>query len=331
MFDDGEVIAVPTDTDIDPDTMSYNINEIRIGKAVEWYKDDIKVRLYNPMIGDFSEVVVKKKFTAIIQNPLYAVLANGNPTLDRLLRKLSIVDKEDMDVVTNKLNIILELPVPVKGEIKRKEAEERIKDIEKQLRTNSLGAAYIGTNEKITQLGRQITSTLMDDIKYLTTELMNQLGLNERVFNGTASAAEMQNYYVRTIEPIVRHIQQEFQRKFLTKTAYTQGHRINIYMDPFKLVDITSLAGTGDSLIRNGIMSSNEFRHKIGLGPHWAPQADMLFNPNIANKNQADGYGYAGDPGMDPSMMGDPNMDPSMAGMDPNQNEGEYDEEGMMY
>lgn len=163
-------------------------------------------------------------------------MASGNPTLERLLRKLSLVDKEDIDTVMNKMNLILQLPVPVKGELKRSEAEARIKEIEDQLKTNSIGAAYIGTNEKITQLGREINSKLMDDIKYLTGELLNQLGLNERVFNGTASAAEMQNYYVRTVEPIAMHIQQEFQRKFITKTAYTQGQRITIYMDPLNLL-----------------------------------------------------------------------------------------------
>lgn len=320
MFDDGEVVVVPTVTDVNPLDLTYNIIEVRIGKTIERYRDKIKVRLYNPEKGDFSEVVVPKKMVAIIQNPLYAVLSNGNPTLERLLRKLSIVDKEDMDNITNRANMILQLPIPVKGSLQRSEAEERIKDLEEQLKTNKLGVAYIGANEKVTQLGKTLQSNLMDDIKYLKGELMSELGLNENVFNGTASAADMQHYNVRTIQVICKHIQQEFQRKFLTKTAYTQGQRVNVYMDPFKLIDISILASTGDSLIRNGILTANEFRNKIGFGPHWAPQADTLFNPNIANKNQQGGYGYAGDPGsggsMDPNMMGEEGYE--------DQNEGEY-------
>lgn len=324
MFDDGETVAVPTITNLDPKTANYSIEELRIGKVIDRYRDSVKVSVYNPEKGDFSDIVVKKKFVAIIQNPLYEVLINGNPTIDRLLRKLSIVDKEDIDNIKNRMNMILELPIPVKGSIKKNEAAERVKELEEQLKNNKLGIAYINSNEKVTQLSKQLTSTLMDDIKYLKEQLLNELGLNENIFNGKASAAEMQNYYVRTIEPIAKHIQQEFQRKFITKTAYTQGHRINIYRDPFKLIDISILASTGDALIRNNIVTANEFRSKIGFGPHWAPQANMLYNPNIANNNQAAGYGYAGDPnqeGMYPPQEGEYPYD---------QNEGmDYEQEGV--
>ena len=206
--------------------------------------------------------------------------------MNRLIQKLSILDKQDIDAVANKWNMILQLPVPVRNDIRRKEADERVKDIEKQLQDSNLGIAYITADEKITQLNRQINSNLMDEIKYLTDELLSQIGLTKAVFDGTANAEQMQNYYTRTIDPIVTRIQEEFQRKFITKTGYTQGHRIVSYSDPFKLVPTSQLATIGDSLLRNRILTSNEFRAVIGYGPISDPMADQLYNPNISDARQ---------------------------------------------
>lgn len=287
LFDEGVVAAVPVEATLDPtQSDSYDIKSMRVGKILEWFPTKVRVKLYNESKGDFSEVIVPKKMCAIIENPLANILGTDNPTMNRLIQKLSILDKQDIDAVANKWNMILQLPVPVRNDIKRKEADERVKDIEKQLQDSNLGIAYITADEKITQLNRQINSNLMDEIKYLTDELLSQIGLTKSVFDGTANAEQMQNYYTRTIDPIVTRIQEEFQRKFITKTGYTQGHRIVSYSDPFKLVPTSQLATIGDSLLRNRILTSNEFRAVIGYGPIADPMADQLYNPNISDARQ---------------------------------------------
>ena len=287
LFDDGVVAAVPLEASIDPTKSdSYEITSMRVGKILEWFPTKIRVRIYNESKGDFSEIIVPKKMCAIIENPLANILGTDNPTMNRLIQKLSILDQQDLESVSNKWNMILQLPVPVRNEIKKKEADARVKDIETQLKDSSLGIAYISADEKITQLNRQINSNLMDEIKYLTEELLSQIGLTKAVFDGTASAEQMQNYYTRTIDPIVTRIQEEFQRKFITKTGYTQGHRIVTYNDPFKLVPTSQLATIGDALLRNRILTSNEFRAVIGYGPIDDPMADELYNPNIADSHQ---------------------------------------------
>ena len=287
LFDDGVVAAVPLEATIDPTKSdSYEIASMRVGKILEWFPTKIRVRIYNESKGDFSEIIVPKKMCAIIENPLANILGTDNPTMNRLIQKLSILDQQDLESVSNKWNMILQLPVPVRNEIKKKEADARVKDIETQLKDSSLGIAYISADEKITQLNRQINSNLMDEIKYLTEELLSQIGLTKAVFDGTASAEQMQNYYTRTIDPIVTRIQEEFQRKFITKTGYTQGHRIVTYNDPFKLVPTSQLATIGDALLRNRILTSNEFRAVIGYGPIDDPMADELYNPNIADSHQ---------------------------------------------
>lgn len=287
LFDEGVVAAVPVEATLDPtQSEAYDIKSMRVGKIMEWFPTKVRVKLYNEHKGDFSEVTVPKKMCAIIENPLANILGNDNPTMNRLIQKLSILDKQDIDAVANKWNMILQLPVPVRNDIKRKEADERVKDIEKQLQDSNLGIAYITADEKITQLNRQINSNLMDEIKYLTDELLSQIGLTKAVFDGTANAEQMQNYYTRTINPIVTRIQEEFQRKFITKTGYTQGHRIVTYSDPFKLVPTSQLATIGDSLLRNRILTSNEFRAVIGYGPIADPMADQLYNPNISDARQ---------------------------------------------
>lgn len=287
LFDEGVVAAVPVEATLDPSQSdSYDIKSMRVGKIMEWFPTKVRVKIYNESKGYFSEVVVPKKMCAIIENPLANILGTDNPTMNRLIQKLSILDKQDIDAVANKWNMILQLPVPVRNDIKRKEADERVKDIEKQLQDSNLGIAYITADEKITQLNRQINSNLMDEIKYLTDELLSQIGLTKSVFDGTANAEQMQNYYTRTIDPIVTRIQEEFQRKFITKTGYTQGHRIVTYNDPFKLVPTSQLATIGDSLLRNRILTSNEFRAVIGYGPIEDPMADQLYNPNISDARQ---------------------------------------------
>jgi len=287
LFDEGVVAAVPVEATLDPSQSdAYDIKSMRVGKILEWFPTKVRVKIYNESKGDFSEVVVPKKMCAIIENPLANILGTDNPTMNRLIQKLSILDKQDIDSVANKWNMILQLPVPVRNDIKRKEADERVKDIEKQLQDSNLGIAYITADEKITQLNRQINSNLMDEIKYLTDELLSQIGLTKAVFDGTANAEQMQNYYTRTIDPIVTRIQEEFQRKFITKTGYTQGHRIITYSDPFKLVPTSQLATIGDALLRNRILTSNEFRAVIGYGPIADPMADQLYNPNISDARQ---------------------------------------------
>lgn len=287
LFDEGVVAAVPVEATLDPSQSdAYDIKSMRVGKILEWFPTKVRVKIYNESKGDFSEVVVPKKMCAIIENPLANILGTDNPTMNRLIQKLSILDKQDIDAVANKWNMILQLPVPVRNDIKRKEADERVKDIEKQLQDSNLGIAYITADEKITQLNRQINSNLMDEIKYLTDELLSQIGLTKAVFDGTANAEQMQNYYTRTIDPIVTRIQEEFQRKFITKTGYTQGHRIITYSDPFKLVPTSQLATIGDALLRNRILTSNEFRAVIGYGPIADPMADQLYNPNISDARQ---------------------------------------------
>ena len=287
LFDEGVVAAVPVEATLDPtQSDAYDIKSMRVGKILEWFPTQVRVKIYNESKGDFSEVVVPKKMCAIIENPLANILGTDNPTMNRLIQKLSILDKQDIDSVANKWNMILQLPVPVRNDIKRKEADERVKDIEKQLQDSNLGIAYITADEKITQLNRQINSNLMDEIKYLTDELLSQIGLTKAVFDGTANAEQMQNYYTRTIDPIVTRIQEEFQRKFITKTGYTQGHRIVTYSDPFKLVPTSQLATIGDALLRNRILTSNEFRAVIGYGPIADPMADQLYNPNISDARQ---------------------------------------------
>ena len=287
LFDEGVVAAVPVEATLDPtQSEAYDIKSMRVGKIMEWFPTKVRVKLYNEHKGDFSEVTVPKKMCAIIENPLANILGNDNPTMNRLIQKLSILDKQDIDAVANKWNMILQLPVPVRNDIKRAEADARVKDIEKQLQDSNLGIAYITADEKITQLNRQINSNLMDEIKYLTDELLSQIGLTKAVFDGTANAEQMQNYYTRTIDPIVTRIQEEFQRKFITKTGYTQGHRIVTYSDPFKLVPTSQLATIGDSLLRNRILTSNEFRAVIGYGPIADPMADQLYNPNISDSRQ---------------------------------------------
>lgn len=321
LFDEGVVAVVVTEATNDPSvTGMYDIGSLRVGKIMEWYPQKVRVKLYNEKNGQFSEVIVPKRSTAIIENPLNNIIGSGNPTLDRLLSKLSLLDKQDLDLVTNKLNVILQLPYPVRSEVKQGVAQERVSELEKQLKDTKLGIGYIGSEEKLTQLSRPLNTSLMDEIKYLTDELLSQLGVTRKIFDGTASQDEMQNYYTRTIEPIAQRIQEEFQRKFITRTAYTQGHRIIMYQDPFRLVPTTQIASIMDTLIRNQILTSNEARSILGYAPSNNPMADELFNPNMPSQKQIMPGSPASPEDFDPYMM-----DQEL------QNGGNYQMEGQPY
>lgn len=286
LFEEGVVAVVITDADLDPmETGSYKINSLRVGKILQWHPQSVRVKIYNEKTGQFSEITVSKRNTAIIENPLQNIVGKQNPTLERLLQKLNLLDKQDYDMVNERLNLILQLPYPTRTETRKEIAKERLNEIDSQLKKSKLGIAYISSEEKITQLNRTLNSGLIDEIKYLTDELLSQLGYTRNVFNGTANALENMVYNNRNMA-IANRIREEFQRKFLTKTAYTQGHRIVVRSDPFKLVPPEQLASIGDSLLRNSIVTPNEFRAVIGFGPHPNPTADELYNRNIADANQ---------------------------------------------
>lgn len=291
MFDEGCVALVPTDTNTVPKTPgAFEINSIRTGKITEWYPKAVKVEVYNEKTGEKEEVTMLKETVGIIENPLYSVMNERNSTLQRLIRKLSLLDQVDEQASSGKLDLIIQLPYIIKSEARKKQAEQRRSEIEEQLTNSKYGIAYTDGTEKIVQLGHPIENNLLQQIEYLTKVLYSQLGLTEAVFNGTADDKEMLNYYNRTIEPIISAITEECQRKFITKTGRTQRQRIMFFRDPLKLVPITELADLSNSLSRNEILTPNEFRGSLGFKPADDPRADMLVNRNI---NTADGeMGY---------------------------------------
>lgn len=287
MFDEGCVAVVPTDADIDPNyDNSYDILELRVGKIVEWRPNHVKVNLYNERTGLKEDVLLNKSAVAIIENPFYSVMNEPNSILKRLSRKLSLLDVIDEQNSSKKLDLIIQLPYVVKTEARRKQAEIRRKDIEKQLAEGKYGIAYTDATEHITQLNRSLENNMMGQIEYLTNMLFSQLGLTPEIMNGTASEEVMMNYYNRTIEPILTAITEEMTRKFLTKTARTQGQAIIFIRDPFKLVPISNMADLGDKFIRNEILTANEVRGKIGFKPSNEPKADQLGNPNMPASEQ---------------------------------------------
>ena len=282
MFDEGVVAVVPIDTSIDPrKSSSYEINSMRTGKILEWYPDAVKVRLYNDRTGRYEELLLMKKEVAIIENPLYAVMNEPNSTLQRLIRKLNLLDAIDEQSGAGKLDLIIQLPYVVKTESRRQQAEKRRKDIEQQLEGSKYGIAYTDGTEKIQQLNRSVDNQLMNQIEYLTSMLYGQLGITDEVIKGTADDKTMLNYYNRTIEPILAAITDEFKRKFLTKTARTQNQSIMFFRDPFKLVPVEQVAEIADKFTRNEIASTNEMRSVIGWKPVDDPRADELRNKNL--------------------------------------------------
>lgn len=281
MFDEGCVAVVPTDTNLNPITGSFDVLTMRTGRVTQWYPKEVRVEVYNENSGRREEVRLPKSMVAIIENPLYAVINEPNSTLQRLIHKLNLLDMVDEQSSSGKLDLIIQLPYVVKSDTRRAQAEQRRKDIETQLAGTKYGIAYTDATEHITQLNRSINNNLMDQIEYLMKTLYNQLGLTEEVFNGTADERSMLNYNNRTIEPILSAIADEYRRKFLSKTARTQGQSIMFFRDPFKLVPVSNLADLADKLTRNAILSSNEFRAILGYKPDDNPQSNALVNKNM--------------------------------------------------
>ena len=286
MFDEGCIAIVPIDTDLDPElTGGYDIDSMRIGKVVEWYPKHVKVRVYNERTGKKDEIIVPKNTTAIIENPLYAVVNEPNSTLKRLIRKLNLLDAIDEQSGSGKLDLIIQLPYVIKSPTRQKQAEDRIKGIEEQLK-GPYGIAYTDGTEKIVQLNRPVENNLMKQIEYLTSMLYSQLGITQAVLDGTANEETMLNYYSRSIDPIVTAIVDEMKRKFLTKTARSQMQSIKYFRDQFKLVTAANFAEISDKLTRNEIATSNEIRQIIGWKPSDDPKADMLINSNVSQAKQ---------------------------------------------
>lgn len=282
MLDEGCIAIVPVDTDISPsDTESYKVESIRVGKIVEWFPKHVRVRLYNDRTGDKEEVVLKKTQVGIVENPLYPVMNEPSSTMQRLMRKLAMLDSVDEQATSGRLNLVIQLPYVVKGELRKAQAEDRQKELVEQLVKSPYGVGYIDGSEKVIQLNRAVDNNLMDQIKYLTSMLYSQLGITQEILDGTADEKTMLNYYNRTIEPIVSAIVEELNRKFLTQTARTQGKSFMFFRDPFKLVPVSQIAEIADKMTRNEIMTSNEIRQIIGLQPSKDPGADELRNKNL--------------------------------------------------
>lgn len=289
MFDEGVVAVVPVETTLDPAlTGGYDILTMRVGKITRWHPLHVEIELYNEKRGLSERITMAKKDVAIIENPLYSVVNGDNSTLKRLMRKLSQLDNLDELVSSGRLDLLISVPYAVKTDMQKKLAEERIAFIEQQLAKGRNGIAYIDGTEKVTQLNRPANSQLLENIQTLSQQFYNQLGLTASIFDGTAKEAELRTYYTRAIDPILEIIVAEVSRKFLTKTARTQGHKIVYYRDMFKMVPVETIATLGDTLRRNYIASANEIRKVIGFKPSNDPRADELFNPNIADNKQRD-------------------------------------------
>ena len=291
MFDEGCVAVVPIDTTMDPDrTNSYDILTMRTGQITEWYPKHVKVNVYNERRGLREEILCPKSSTAIIENPLYAVMNEPNSTLKRLVRKINQLDSIDDQNSSGKLDLIIQLPYPIKTEARRQQANVRRSEIERQLTGSKYGIAYTDGTEKITQLNRPVENNLQAQVEYLTTLLFSQLGITTGILDGTADEKTMLNYTSRTVEPIISAIVEEYKRKFLTKTARTQKQSIIYFRDPFKLVPVNDIAEIADKFTRNEIMSSNEIRQVIGMKPVPDPKADELRNKNL---NAQEGQEFA--------------------------------------
>ena len=282
MLDEGCVSIVPVDTDDDPEEGSWKIETMRTGKILEWYPQHVKVRIYNEQTGKKEDVLVPKRTVAIVENPFYTVMNEPNSTMQRLIRKLNILDAIDEQSGSGKLNLIIQLPYVIKTEARRQQAEKRRKDIEEQLSGSKYGVAYTDGTERVVQLNRPVDNNLMSQIEYLTSMLYSQLGLTQTIMDGSADDKTMLNYLTRTVEPILSAIVDEMKRKFLTKTARSQKQSILFFRDPFKLVPVGEIAEIADKMTRNEIMTSNEIRQKIGMTPSKDPNADKLRNSNLS-------------------------------------------------
>ena len=289
MLDEGCVAIVPVDTTYDPSvTGSYDIQTMRVGKILDWYPQHVRVRLYNERTGTKENILVPKSIVAIVENPLYAVVNEPNSTMQRLIRKLNLLDVIDEQSGSGKLDLIIQLPYVIKTEARRQQAENRRKDIEAQLSGTKYGIAYADGTERITQLNRSVNNNLMSQIEYLTSMLYSQLGITQSILDGTADEKTMLNYNNRTIEPIISAIVDEMKRKFLTKTARSQSQSISFFRDPFKLVPVNDIAEIADKFTRNEIMTSNEIRQVIGMKPSDDPRADELRNKNLSAPSESE-------------------------------------------
>lgn len=283
MFDEGCVAIVPVDTTCNPiDNSSFDVLSLRTGQILEWYPNHVKVRVYNERRAVKEDIVLPKKAIGIVENPLYAVINEPNSTMQRLIRKLNILDAIDEQSGSGKLDLIIQLPYTIKSELRKKQAEERRQQIESQLAGSKYGIAYTDATEHITQLNRSVENNLMSQITYLTSMLYSQLGITQGVLDGSADEKTMSNYQNRSIEPIVSAITDEMKRKFLTKTARSQRKSISFFIDPFKLVPVSQISEMADKFTRNEIMTSNEIRQIIGLMPSKDPHADELRNKNLS-------------------------------------------------
>lgn len=286
MLDEGSVAIIPVDTSINPVNSSFDILTMRTGKIMDWYPNQIRVRVYNDRTGNKEDIIVPKSMAAIIENPMFAVMNEPNSTMQRLIRKLNLLDVIDEQSGSGKLDLIIQLPYVIKTDARREQAEQRRKDIEMQLAGSKYGIAYTDGTERITQLNRSVDNNLMKQIEYLTSMLHSQLGITQAILDGTADEKAMLNYYSRTVNPIASAIVNEYKRKFLTKTARSQRQSIVYFRDPFELVTVLDLAEAADKMTRNEIMTSNEIRQKIGLKPSKDPKADQLVNSNISQPQE---------------------------------------------
>ena len=303
MLDEGCVAIVPVETTDNPMlTESYDIGSLRTAKILEWFPRHVRVRLYNERTGQKEDICLPKSMVAIIENPLFAVINEPNSTMQRLIRKLSLLDVTDEQTASGKLDLIIQLPYIIKTDARRQQAEQRRKDIEMQLAGSKYGIAYTDGTEKITQLNRSLENNLMKQVEYLTNLLFSQLGMTQSILDGTADDKTMLNYYARTIEPIIAAIADEMKRKFLSKTARTQGQSIMFFRDPFKLVPVNDIAEIADKFTRNEIMTSNELRQIVGMKPSSDPKADKLINSNL---NQPDETNHQAEESIDDAPLAD--------------------------
>lgn len=288
MLDEGCVAIVPVVTDLDPnETSAYAISEMRVGKILEWYPENVRINVYNQRTGRKQEVILPKKMVGIVENPLYAVINEPNSTVQRLIRKLNLLDTIDEQTGANKLDLIIQLPYVIKTDARRQQAEKRRREIEEQLAGSKYGIAYTDGTEKVTQLNRSVENNLLKQVEYLTDMMYSQLGITQSILDGSADDKTMLNYYSRTVEPIISAVVDEMKRKFLTTTARSQNKSIMFFRDPFKLVPVNDIAEIADKFTRNEILTSNEIRQIIGMKPSNDPKADELVNSNISQPEDA--------------------------------------------
>lgn len=285
-LEEGVAAVVPEKTNFDPRySNSYEIYSMRVGVPVEWYPNHVRVRMFNELTGQKEEITFPKKMVALIENPFYAVMNAPNSTMQQLVRKLALLDVVDEQAGSGKLDMIIQLPYVIKSQTRRDQAEQRRAEIEKQLSGSKYGIAYTDGTERIVQLNRSLENNILKSIEYLTNMVYSQLGVTQEILNGTADEKTMNNYMNRIIEPVVSAIADEFKRKFLTKTARTQGQSIMFFRDPFRLAPVSMIAEMADKFTRNEIMTPNEFRQVIGMKPSKDPKSDQLANRNIAAAN----------------------------------------------